>query len=352
MGRSGRQGLADDCSRPRRLKALAPLVLFALLLSGCGGGGEGSGGRGAAPLLYLTIVMHTEEDVHGGTEPKAQIPDYDGDEALFRHFAGAVTRFGQMAASHGARINFGSDWTFSAAVELYDPSFYPGLESMGHEVDAHAHESFVPYHEVRQWISRAGGSPTQVASGLSEAAAYGRMEYFDDWYPEFQILWGVSLPGHAAGECVAGWVWRPSRSSWTEHDPAGDYILIGHGQLVNSLEAIAAAIDQSSSDRINTYAVFVSPREFKAARGSQGIDPAWMADRDDPGYWENRLVWWDDFLTGIDDYVAQGEVEYATLTEIADLFVSQEGRLSFPDGDCPRSDAPLVQRNREAGYRP
>ena len=44
-----------------------------------------------------------------------------------------------MAQSHGVKINFGSDWTFSNGVENFDPTFYSDMEAMGHEIDAHAH---------------------------------------------------------------------------------------------------------------------------------------------------------------------------------------------------------------------
>jgi hypothetical protein len=181
------------------------------------------------PPVYLTIVIHTEEDMSRGILPKANTPDYDGDEALMRHFASALRAFAHMAAGHGASINFGSDWTFSRGAALYEPDFYSDIEAMGHEVDAHAHESFILYHEVREEIVAAGGQPTHVASGLNEAEIQDRLTYFDTYYPEVQILWGVSLPGHTAGECTASWAWRPSRDDWTQHDPEGRVLYIGHG---------------------------------------------------------------------------------------------------------------------------
>ncbi|MBU0596291.1 hypothetical protein KJ567_06380, partial [Candidatus Bipolaricaulota bacterium] len=132
----------------------------------------------AAHPLYLTIVVHNEEDTGRGVVPKANIPDYDGDPALMAHFASAMRTFAQMAAGHGARINFGSDWTFSRGVALYEPSFYTDLEAMGHEVDAHAHESSVLYREVREAIVTAGGHPTAVASGMDETTIQAELAYF------------------------------------------------------------------------------------------------------------------------------------------------------------------------------
>jgi hypothetical protein len=311
---------------------------------------EGSNRDDALPPLYLTIIIHNEEDMQDGTQPKEHIPNYDGDEILMQHFSKVMRAFAEMVARHDAKINFGSDWTFSKGVMNFAPTFYTDLESLGHEIDAHAHESFVRYHEVRDFISEAGGHPTGVASGMNERTIQGQMAYFDQYFPEFHILWGVASPGHTAGECIASWVWRPSRSNWTEHDPQGEYIYIGHGELMNSIDMIQEAIDNRSPDRMNTYAVFATPRDFKAARGTEGIDPIWMTDPDSYDYWENRLEWWDAFLTEIDIWVDDGEVEYATLSTIAEIFAGVESRLVFDFNDCPRSIESMTERTRSVGY--
>jgi hypothetical protein len=302
------------------------------------------------PPLYLTIVIHNEEDMSRGVVPKTNIPDYDGDEALMHHFASAMRAFAEMAADHGARINFGSDWTFSRGVARFEPTFYTDLEALGHEIDAHAHQSSVPYHEVREEIVLPGGTPTRVASGLNEEEIQDQLDDLDVTYPEFRILWGVSLPGHGAGECVAPWAWRPSHDDWTVHDPDGRYIYIGHGELVNSIVAVRQAVDGRQADRVNTIALFVSPREFLAAEGEAGIAAQWTAPTDSIHYWENLLEWWDGLLDRIDILVETGVVQYATLTEITEVFVEQEAHLDFDFGGIPRSDASMRTRNLKAGY--
>lgn len=304
------------------------------------------------PPLYLTIVIHTEEDIHKGTQPKPQIPDYDGDQVLMLHFTNALRNFAMMVNQHGAKINFGSDWTFSKGTQQFDPTFYSELEAMGHEIDSHAHESFIPYHQVREHIIQAGGHPSLVASGMNEQEIQHKLDYFDNQYPDFQILWGVSLPGHGAGECMATWVWRPSRENWEQHDPEGRYIYIGPGDQVNSLEAIERAIQNRRSDRVNTYAVFLSPRGLKAAPDAEGINPDWTTKPNSHDYWENRIQWWDDFLSEIDGWVEEGKVEYATLSQIGDIFVEAEPGLNLEDNACPRSEEGLLARTRAAGYYP
>jgi len=324
--------------------ALIILAAFSAVCSSQGGVEE------QLPPLYVTIIVHSEEDLSRGVLPKSNIPDYDGDEALMHHFADAMRAFAKMVAEHGAHINFGSDWTFSRGVAQFEPDFYADLEAMGHEVDAHAHESSIRYHEVREEIVFAGGAPTHVASGMDETEIQEQLLYFDRFFPEFQILWGISLPGHTAGECTAAWVWRPSRQDWTTHDARGRYIFIGHGELVNSIQAVRQAVERRDPDRVNSIALFVSPREFLAAEGAEGIASQWTASTDSLPYWEQRIAWWDHLFEQIEPLIETGAVRYATLTEIAAVFVQQEDSLSFNWSGVPRSDASLRQRNVRAGY--
>lgn len=299
--------------------------------------------------LYFTIVVHNEEDTSKCTSPKANAPDYDGDEKLLLHFTNSFRELGEIAQQHGAKINFGTDWTFSNGVELYDPTFYTDMEAMGHEIDAHAHQSCILYSEVREDIIDAGGTPTKVASGMEEENIYKQMEYFDKYYPYFEILWGVAKPGHGDGEEVSGWVWRPSREEWLEHDPEGKYIHIGHGEQANNLNYVEEAVDARKGNHINTYAVFISVSEFLAEEGTLGIPEDWTTTTDDEMYWENKLEWWDNFLTEIDGLE---DVEYASLTEIATTFVANEHNLDF-DFDTenhPRSTLSMTEKNSRAGY--
>jgi len=333
-------------------KIVVLLIILAIISAGCIQFDEESDSEKPTekPPLYLTIIIHTEEDIHGGKIPKPFIPDYDHNETLLLHFTNVMRKFGQMAATHGVKINFGNDWTFSEGVRKFDPTFYSDWENMGFEVDAHAHESFILYHEVREYIINAGGNPTHVASGMNEEDIQEKMAYFDTYYPEFQILFGVSLPGHGAGECIAGWVWRPARDNWLKHDPNGKYIHIGSGEYLNSIDAIERAIDNRTSGFVNTYSVFFSPREFKALKGTPGINKNWTTTKNSADYWENKLKWWDDFLTQIDEKVAKGEIQYASLTEISQIFIDKNPDLEFDISDVPRSDAPLIVRQKSAGY--
>jgi hypothetical protein len=296
--------------------------------------------------LYLTIVLHTEEDKDKNGLSKANIPDYDGNETLLLHFTSVMRNFAEMVAEHNAKINFGTDWTFADGVRNFDPNFFTDLEELGHEIDTHAHESHISYNEVRQRIIQAGGSPTKVASGLLEAAIYHKMNTFQT-DNNFRILWGVALPGHSAGEAIPGWTWRPSSDNWTIHDSESEFIYIGPGDMVNNVSYIENAIYNRNYKRINTYAVFCSPREFKAATDTPGIPEKWTADINSSNYWVNKMKWWNEFLTELDNL---NNLEYATLTDIGSVFTQQETSLDYSWTTIPRSELSLLERNELAGY--
>jgi len=307
---------------------------------------------GGAGPLYLSIVVHVEEDVGRGGKPKPQVPDYDGDATLLRHFTASMRAFAATCEAHGAHVNFGTDWTFADAVAAHDPTFFEELEASGHEVDAHAHESAVSYHEVRERIRAAGGHPTAVASGLREDRFRTTLDALGRHPGEFQILWGIAAAGHGEGEDISGWVWRPSRDDWRKHDPDGAYLYIGGGELVASADAIRRAAADRRDDRVDTYSVLVSPRDFKAEPNTPGIPERWTAKPGRGGYWEDRVAWWDDLLGEVDAQVRDGSVQYATLSEVAAIFEQAEDALVFPAAsEHPRSDRPWGARNREAGYR-
>jgi hypothetical protein len=300
--------------------------------------------------LYLTIVVHTEEDTSSCRSPKANIPDYDGDETLLLHFTDKMREFGKLARDHGAKINFGTDWTFSRGVANFDSTFYQDMEAMGHEIDAHAHASCYNYMEVKEEIIAAGGSPTSVVSGISEEIIHDEFGFFNKLYPEFTILWGVASPGHGAGEEMTSWVWRPSEDNWLEHDPEGKYIHIGHGAYTNSVESLIEAIENRKENTINTYAVFLAPRELLAETGTEGIAEQWTTTKKDCAYWENKLEWWEEFFTELDVYKKSGQLEFASLTEVATIFEEQEDNLIFDQSEIPRSDGAMGDTNEAAGY--
>ena len=119
---------------------------------------------------------------------------------------------------------------------------------------------------------------------------------------------------------------------------------------MNSIVAVRQAVDGRQTDRLNTIAVFVSPREFLATECETRTTARWTAATSSIHYWRDRLEWWDGFLSQVNILVDAGVVQYVALTEIAETFVEQEANLDSDFGEIPGSDASMRMRNLKAGY--
>ncbi len=85
-----------------------------------------------AAKIYLCFVIHNEEDdANGVPGSMPNIPDYNGDQATFDHFADAMYDYAVMLNSHGATLGFQPDWTFTEGVASYRPEFFEELLALG-----------------------------------------------------------------------------------------------------------------------------------------------------------------------------------------------------------------------------
>ncbi len=299
--------------------------------------------------VFVAIVIHSEEDVGHNNKRKGRIPDYDGDAAAMRHYGMALREFGRMAQEHGAKINYGTDWTFARGVSNHDPDFFKDWVAMGHEVDAHAHESHIMYDEVVADIAATGVTPSRVISGVVEQNIQERTTWLAEHCPAQDILWGVAQVPHDSGECVATWVWRPSRSNWLEHDPNGRFIYVPNGNMVNNFDEVQAVVENRRANAVNTYSLFVAARNFKADSGGLS-DSSFTASQGHKDHWQEQVEYIDGILDEIDrEYVSKGLVQYASLTEIADIFAAHEDELAaHASSEVPRSAESYPVRKKKA----
>jgi hypothetical protein len=133
--------------------------------------------QASSPVLYVNLVLHAEENygkdlATGETITLSNRADYQN-EAQFNFFSNVMRLLAQTFNNHGAKINFQADWTFIRGVEQWDPTFFYDLEAMGHEIDAHAHETMFTYPDVWLMIQEAGGTLLQL-SGDSYKTAIGQ----------------------------------------------------------------------------------------------------------------------------------------------------------------------------------
>ena len=187
--------------------------------------------------LYLTAVIHNEEDFNG-TSPTRSL-DYDGNEAVLKFTTEKYGTIGKIFQEYGAKINLQSDWTFIDGVKKFDPTFFKEWEAMGYENDPHAHATHVPYTEVYARLKMAGANATgllggtledvgEVYKGVQKKNIQEEIKFFECFYPVFYAMWGVASYGHQQPEERTGYIWRPSKTgSWFKHDPAVKIIYIG-----------------------------------------------------------------------------------------------------------------------------
>lgn len=117
--------------------------------------------------IYVTIIMHSEQSAH-----------YEADPLFFEANRTNLYRFATMLSRHGVQFDFQSDWTFLAAVTIFDHTGRPETggtniikwmeRDLGFAIDPHNHikESIYTYADVAALIERCGATPTPVAGGF------------------------------------------------------------------------------------------------------------------------------------------------------------------------------------------
>ena len=155
-------------------------------------------------------------------------------------------------------------------------------EALGVQWDVHAH-----YMSDRAtcaaYITRYGGHPTQVVSGLvnTEIDALRtplKSSLGTTWTPA--VLWGiVTSTGHTLGaDDLATGDWRPkSSTAYTTDDPAGNLIAIGGGsRKLADAESFAKAPNITAP--VTSTSIMVAPKTLTVLGGTDGIDAieAWV----------------------------------------------------------------------------
>lgn len=109
----------------------------------------------------------------------ANIPDFNGDEATFKHFADAFYDYAKMLRDEGAAFSFQTDWTFVEGVENLRPAYFKDLLALGNvEMVPHAHESCVPYDVLYTRLEVLGAHPAKIIGGMTFADYLARTTWF------------------------------------------------------------------------------------------------------------------------------------------------------------------------------
>lgn len=288
-----------------------------------------SGDKTDSNTLYLCAIIHNEEDRRPrGPTGRA---DFDGDRDVLTFTTDQYRKIGRLFQEYDAKINLQCDWTFADGARKFDPEFFGDWEAMGHDTDAHAHESHVSYSEVKRRLKAAGAHPTRVIGGTLEDDIQQRLSRFETVWPEFEVLWGVATKHHRLPEEKTGYVWRPAKSgSWFNHDPQGKIIYVGGNARPMQVEAIREAYAEARSDKVNVYSIFLG--SFEAPERSEC---------------RLGLASFEEFLKEVQELQKTCDVQWKSLSEVAGVFKTREaeGSLDFSDIDVnaiPRDEPGLA----------
>ncbi|MBI5542829.1 MAG: hypothetical protein HY901_02995 [Deltaproteobacteria bacterium] len=313
----------------------------------CGGSGLGCTDiEAVTSKVYLTFVIHNEEDDAGGVSGSAPtIPDFNGDPAVFQHFANAMISFAQMLSQHGAALSFQPDWTFIEGVQKYRPSFFAELLALGSnmEVVPHAHESYVPYDEVYRRLVSLGARPQMILGGMT-FNDYLKKQAWLDLNPGF-VFWGAPTAtiNHLDDKPAPGVVYRiPPPMSVREVADLYKHVASSPLIVTPGLPSEPSLmLDAKPTGRyISPAYVFHATREFLADPTDTSVPAKWRKriDGSKPQFGANQTA--AELIAEVSQkitsayapLVEQGKLEHATVGRIVELYLSHEPCLDLSDG--------------------
>ena len=295
--------------------------------------------QGNVTLVYVTICSHNETDSR-----------YDAYNTLSGYLGlrDNIIQIAQLVKNHNAKWDFQTDWRCLEATRIYETE--PGVtdntngknilrylkEDCGVQIDTHSHESEgYNYSDVAYLIFQLGVEPAGIVGGfLYYPAASAGWEKFwsplaSSKYPGYtwqaEALWGGGTLNHAGPDDRSFGIWRPKdKNNFWVDNPASNLPCIGNGEESNNQQSISSIIEliqalesgQAPSGKLYTASYMV----FELSAGSSY--DAWNHD-----------------LTTLDQYVATGQVVYATLNEVLALwrtrYNSEPSRYELPASDIP-----------------
>ncbi len=299
-------------------------------------------------VLRFTIGMHIEPF---GTTAQgiraASKPDY-ADPAFFARQVEDIRAVAAIVERHGGRMTVQAQSPFTTVAASAGNPVLRDLAAAGHEIGLHFHEdahlgrssstldparwTSVMSEEIALIRAASGVDRVRYWSGgnlyprLYEAAAAAGLDVNSDWKNPMAQSTALEITGVNP--------WRPSGgtdgrdfSAFATHDPGGPIVFLPEGaydiedfasarrsEAFGSDEAyfaylaerLHASLEASDPQRVNVYHFTIHPGEFRGT----GTTPF-------------RVI--EDFLaTTVDPLVAEGSVQWATLSEMADAFIAWE----------------------------
>ncbi|MBI5057962.1 MAG: hypothetical protein HZB61_15235 [Nitrospirae bacterium] len=305
--------------------------------------------------IYFCFIIHNEEDdVNGVPNSNPLIPDYNGNPAVFNHFADAMMDYALMLNSYGATLSFQPDWTFIEGVQKYRPGFFTDLLQLGNvEIVPHAHETYVPYDEVYTMLEMNYAQPLKILGGMTHDKYKASQVWFDA-NPGF-AFWGAPLQtsNHINDKAPPPMVYRIAEPK----DIYDYYDLYRHVASSSIIATPGVPSDVTKMFQIKPVGNYITPSyELYATR-------YFLAEPDDtsvPRIWRKRLDGTQTPGAGnrtaseiinsvaykiqneLQPLILQGKLEFKTVGEIINLFKQYEQCLDIRDNQDLCDFVPLM----------
>ena len=283
------------------------------------------------PPVYIVSMMHAEESL-----------PFHQDETLFRNYADNLRQLSALLAAHGAKLDFGPDWTFIEGIKQWDPALLTDLLAAGHGVHTHAHETQFDLGAVNAKLLEAGLNENIVANGGFLQTGPGGTNWvgyqaaFTDFQnnPLFQISVGYKNPQTQIADGT-GVAFRPSQTGdWHVPDPQGPIIYIGSNMpdqqpgggvlnfstIRNWMNTILTQVDPN---RVNTLYWHDSLHNYATCEVAAA-----------------RMAQWEILLTEyLDPLVQEGRIQWRNFTEIGAIYTAVEQTPNPTPAVTPTSTA-------------
>ena len=319
------QGTPDECwyDEATRASALTDDSGFAVLPRP----GDGSA---TAPLLF-NIIVHVEP-VDAYNMP----PGYERDRDR-------LTRYAELVAAHSGKLTIQTQRPFiTTAQALGDDDVHRSWEALGHEIAIHFHENEYVADEApaEEWIAALGGLKDEI-QGLADNPIRnwsGGNLYPHMW--EVAEALGLTVNTNFKNRYtqlidplyITVSPWRPAGTETDEqraaHDPNGPVVYLPAGIYpahCDKAPAVPRPYTTAALDYITT-ALIHSLNVARPGYVNVAYTTMHPGDFRGPGDDEAEFARWDEWLTTvIDPLVADGRLQWATASQMAQAFIAWEG---------------------------
>lgn len=295
--------------------------------------------------LYVSFIVHNEEDDAEGVEgSEPGEPDYNGDPAVFDHFADAMWELASSLSEAGATLSFQPDWTFVEGVAAYRPSLLQDMSKLdGVEIAPHAHETYVLYDDLFDRLRAVDASPQRYLGGMDFELYTQRGDWFR-LHPDFAFWEAPTVSVDHDDDVVApGLVYRAAlpddvavvEDLFVHHvdsplvvTPAWASVVPGVG-TVTPAEWVAT---RPAGSWLTPVYIRLSTRELLADIDDMRVPEQWRTDEatktadaviaDAVGMVDGDMA----------PYLEEGAIAFASVSDIIGWFLAYESCLDLSDG--------------------